>query len=80
LRDPSVNICTSEMAGRHTALIESIHRQASIGTVPPDAVAWSGANGQSSQVPDIKGLAEALHRSYAAEQSLVAGGFKVAAS
>jgi predicted dehydrogenase len=63
LRDPSVRICTSEMAGRHTALIESIHRQASIGTVPPAAVAWSGANGESSQVPDINGLAEALHRS-----------------
>ncbi|HEX2860130.1 MAG TPA: Gfo/Idh/MocA family oxidoreductase [Lacunisphaera sp.] len=79
LRDPSVRICTSEMAGRHTALIESIHRQASIGTVPPSAIAWSGANGQASQVPSIKGLAEALHRSYVAEQSLVAAGFNVGA-
>jgi hypothetical protein len=30
-------------------------------------------------VPDIVGLAEALRRSYVAEQSLAAGGFKLGA-
>lgn len=78
LRDPAARICTSELAGRHTALIESIHRQGRIGTVPPAGVAWSGTNGHASQVPDITGLAEALHRSYETEQSLVAGGFRTA--
>jgi hypothetical protein len=79
LGDSSVRICTSELAGRHTALIESIHRQANIATVPTQQVDWSGANGTASQVPDIRGLAEALHRSYEAEQSLAAGGFKLGA-
>lgn len=79
LHDPAVRICTSELAGRHTALIESIHRQANIATVPAAQVNWSGANGTTSQVPDIRGLAEALHRSYEAEQSLAAGGFRVGA-
>ncbi|MFZ5494676.1 MAG: Gfo/Idh/MocA family protein [Verrucomicrobiota bacterium] len=79
LRDPAVPICTSALAGRHTALIESIHRQANIGTVPPSAVTWTGANGLASQVPDIRGLGEALRRSYLAEQSLAEAGFKLGA-
>jgi hypothetical protein len=77
LRDPAVRICTSELAGRHTALIETIHRQGKIATVPVAEVTWTGANGATSQVPDIKGLGEALRRSYQAEQSLTAGGFKL---
>ena len=79
LSDPTVPICTSLLAGQHTALIESIHRQGSISTVPSAEVNWSGANGATSQVPDIRGLAEALRRSYVAEQSLAAGGFKLGA-
>lgn len=77
LRDPATPICTSELAGRHTALIESIHRQACIGTVPGEKVSWAGTNGDASQVPEIKGLAEALSRSYVAEQSLAASGFSL---
>lgn len=77
LTDPAQPICTSELAGRHTALIEAIHREARIDTVPAEDVNWSGANGLAAQVPDIKGLGEALRRSYLAEQSLAATGFKV---
>ena len=79
LRDPGVRICTSELAGRHTALIEAIHRQGRIGVVPSADVTWSGANGTTTQVPDIRGLGEALRRSYESEQSLAAGGFKLGA-
>lgn len=79
LHDPAGRICTSDLAGRHTALIEAIHRQARIATVPAAEVTWSGANGTASQVPDIRGLGDALRRSYLAEQSLAAGGFTVGA-
>ena len=79
LRDPSSPICTSELAGRHTALIEAIHRQAHVENVPPEMIVWSGLNGDASQVPEIVGLAEALRRSYVAEQSLAASGFSLAA-
>ncbi len=79
LRDPSVPICTSELAGRHTALIEAIHRQARVENVPPEKINWSGLNGEASQVPEIVGLAEAMRRSYGAEQSLAASGFSLAA-
>lgn len=79
LRDPTTSICTSDVAGRHTALIEAIHRQARVEVVPPDRIAWSGHNGGAAQVPDIVGLAEAMRHSYAAEQSLAASGFSLAA-
>lgn len=79
LSDPAVPICTTELAGRHTAFIEAIHGQARIGTVPEGDVTWSGANGQASQIPDIRGLGAALRRSYLAEQSLAEGGFKTGA-
>lgn len=79
LHDPAVPICTSELAGRHTALIEAIHRQARIDTVPAAGVNWFGNNGSASQVPDIRGLCEALRRSYLAEQSLAESGFKIGA-
>ena len=80
LRNPATPICTSELAGRHTALIEAIHRQARVELVPPEKIAWSGTNGEASQVPEILGMAEALRRSYVAEQSLAASGFSLAAS
>ncbi len=79
LRDPATPICTSELAGRHTALIEAIHRQAHVELVPPEKIVWSGTNGDASQVPEILGMAEALRRSYVAEQSLAASGFSLAA-
>lgn len=79
LHDPAVRICTSELAGLHTALIEAIHREAQIENVPRERVNWSGLNGDASQVPEIEGLAEAMRRSYVAEQSLAASGFSLAA-
>jgi len=79
LRDPATPICTSELAGRHTAVIESIHREAHINPVPPEQVSWTGASGEASGMPDIKGLAAALHRAYLAENSLAASGFILAA-
>ncbi len=78
LRDPAIPICTSELAGRHTALIEALHRQARVELVPPEKIVWSGPNGDAAQVPEIVGLAEALRRSYVAEQSLAASGFSLA--
>jgi predicted membrane-bound mannosyltransferase len=75
LRDPGAAICTSELAAQHTALIEMIHQQGAIETVPPDRVTWVGEKGKSSQVAQIQGLTEALRRSYTAEQSLAASGF-----
>jgi len=75
LHDSAVRICPTELAGRHTALIESIHHQADIGTVPASLVTWVGVNGQASEVPAIRGLTAALHRAHGDGQSLAATGF-----
>ena len=79
LHDPAIRICTSGLAGLHTALIEAIHRQAQVENVPRERINWSGLGGDASQVPEIEGLAEAMRRSYVAEQSLAASGFSLAA-
>lgn len=79
LHDPAVRICTSELAGLHTVLIEAIHRQAQVENVPRERINWSGLNDDASRVPEIEGLAEAMRRSYVAEQSLAASGFSLAA-
>ncbi len=78
LRDASVPICTAEMAGQHTALIEAAHRQSAIVDFPPATVEWSGPNGASSQVPEVPGMADAMRRAFQTEKSLNACGFSPA--
>jgi hypothetical protein len=75
LHNPAVRICPTELAARHTALIESIHHQAQIGTVPATLVTWAGANGLTSEVPAIRGLTTALQKAYSNGQSLAVTGF-----
>lgn len=75
LRDASVPVCTTEMAGQHTALIEAAHRQSAIVDFSPASVHWRGPNGAGSQVPEVPGMAAALRQAFGAEQSLGACGF-----
>lgn len=77
LRDPSVRICTSELASRHTALVEGLHRGAEIVTVPPGQISWVGVNGAGSQVPDIQGLGPALRLAYLTGRSLAESNFSI---
>jgi len=75
VRDQATPICTTELAGRHTALIESIHREADIATVPPEMIAWLEAEGGTALVPDVNGLADALRLSCMSGRSLADTGF-----
>lgn len=75
LRDPAAPICTTEMAGRHTALVEALHRQGEIVPIAPSLVTWSGAPGDASAMPSVHGLDQAMQRAYAAQSPLVAAGF-----
>lgn len=75
LRDPAAPICTSEMAGRHTALVEALHRQGEILPVAPSLVTWSGAPGDASAMPSVQGLDQAMQRAYATQSPLAAAGF-----
>jgi predicted dehydrogenase len=80
LRDPAVPICTTEMAGELTKLIEDVHRSAPIVTIPASRVQWTEVNGHSSSVPEIAGMAEAMRRAFVTEKSLAADGFASAVS
>ncbi len=75
LRDPAVPVCTAEMAGQHTALIEAAHRQGAIVDFPAASVQWSGPNGASAQVPEVPGMAAAMRQAFGAEKLLSACGF-----
>ncbi|HRJ46622.1 MAG TPA: Gfo/Idh/MocA family oxidoreductase [Opitutaceae bacterium] len=78
LRDPSVPVCTTTMAARHTALIEAIHRAALIRSFPAGMIEWAGDNGAAAQVPAVPGLEAALRAAYAGQESLRTAGFSVA--
>jgi predicted dehydrogenase len=75
LRDPAAPVCTTEMAGRHTALIESLHRQGEIISLAPALVTWSGGPGDATAMPSVQGLDAAMQRAYATQSPLAAAGF-----
>ena len=68
-------VCTTEMAGQHTALIEAAHRKNVIVDFPAGTVQWSGRNGDGSQVPEVPGMAEAMRQAFGSEKLLRACGF-----
>jgi len=78
LRDAKVPVCTTAMAGQHTALIEAVHRATPITALPADQVQWAGPNGAASAGPDVPGLVVAMRRAFAEEKLLSACGFSAA--
>jgi hypothetical protein len=75
LHDRATAICTTEMAGRHTAVVESLHRVAAVSAFAPGSVSWSAGNGDATAIPSVQGLAEAMRRAYAAQITLAEAGF-----
>lgn len=75
LHDPTVAICTTELAGRHTAVIEALHRRVEVVTIPSAMVSWSGGPGDAAAIPSVHGLEDALQRAYAVQSTLAAAGF-----
>jgi predicted dehydrogenase len=74
LTDPTALICGPEVAGCHTAVIESIHRVGQVVTVPPEAIRWNGPDAVGS-VPVVTGLEAALGRAFEQGSTLAAAGF-----
>ncbi|MEJ1974342.1 MAG: hypothetical protein WDM96_18350 [Lacunisphaera sp.] len=79
LRDPAVPVCTTTMAGQHTALIEAVHRATPIVALPAEVIRWAGPDGAASAGPEVTGLAPAMHRAFAEGKLLSACGFSAAA-
>ncbi|HEY4302295.1 MAG TPA: Gfo/Idh/MocA family oxidoreductase [Candidatus Didemnitutus sp.] len=75
LHDPSVPICTSEMAASLASLVEAVHHSTPIRSVPPTLVHWRDYNGAPAAVPEVAGMADALRRAFRTEKSLAAEGF-----
>lgn len=73
LTDPAAQICSPDIAGRHTALIEAVQRAGAVVPVPAGILAWQGE--AAAAVPVVAGLELALDRAYAAGSTLAAAGF-----
>ena len=78
LHEPDFPVCTSELASRHTAVIEAIHRKTPIHNFPAESVQWSADNGSPTAVAGVRGLDAALRRAFATQKSLADSGFLVA--
>jgi predicted dehydrogenase len=75
LVEPSLPICGSDLAARHTALIEAVHRASIVEPFRAQEVDWNDANGGT---PKVVGLIPALRRAFATERSLAESGFCLA--
>lgn len=75
LWNSAVPICTTEMAGQHTALVEAIHRTGRIVVPSADLITWAPMQEKAAPVPDVTGLGEAMRRAFAQESTLATAGF-----
>lgn len=79
LREPTMPICSTELAERHTAAVEAIQGASPIRVFPAEKTTWGKVAGVSSLVPDVDGLARALRHAFAGMQSLAESGYPLAA-
>lgn len=75
LRDPAIPVCTTAMAARHTALIESIHRTGRVAVLPAERIVWQAKDGPASALPAMPGLDAALRQAFTEQKTLRACGF-----
>ena len=79
LHDGSVPICGTEIAARHTTVIEAVQQAAAIRSFPAGQVNWAHTDQAASEVPEVSGLVHALRRAFASERLLSESGFAAAA-
>jgi predicted dehydrogenase len=75
LTDPSTPICPTELAARHTALIDAVHRSAPIVSIPAAEIEWAPSVDAPNAVPSVRHLDEALHSAFANGGTLATAGF-----
>ncbi len=76
MSDPAAPICGTEMAARHTAIIEAVHRSATIRDFSAAELNWADDARQGSAVPEVNGLTIALRRAFETHKLLAESGFK----
>lgn len=75
LHDPAAVICDTAMAERHTALVEAIHAQAPVQTIPPALIDWITPPDGTSPIPAVRGLERAMQAACANHRLLREEGF-----
>ena len=76
LRGPAA-ICPTDLATRHTALIEGIHHAAPVAEFPADRIEWAGEG--AAAIPAVAGLDAALRLAFAGQLALRDVGFSLVA-
>jgi hypothetical protein len=64
LRDPLAPVCTTAIAEKHTRLIEDVQRAGVIHEFPETRVDWTPDGENGSEIPVVRGLAEAFDQSF----------------
>jgi predicted dehydrogenase len=75
LRDATVAICTPEIAGVHTAVIESLHADIPVQGWGAEDIQWTPGVSAEGAIPWVAGLDETLRRAYEQGGSLASAGF-----
>jgi predicted dehydrogenase len=77
LRNPLTQICDIGVAREHTALVEAIHRSATIKPLADEAIQWRPLVKGAALVPCIQGLELAMRRAFAERHLLRETGFNL---
>lgn len=60
LRDPRAPVCTTAIAEKHTQLIENLQHIGRVSAFPQTSIDWKQDGDTHSEIPVVRGLAEAL--------------------
>jgi predicted dehydrogenase len=73
--DPSVEICTTALAARHTSLIDAVHAWAPIATIPLSEITSSAVPDNPEAVLSVRQLDNSLRSGFSTGCTLQAAGF-----
>ena len=64
LRDSRAFICTTALAGHHSAFIENVQTASTVRTIPSSLIHWLPDSSNHGEIPCVHGLATALDRAF----------------
>lgn len=76
LSDPSVHVCSTDLAMMHTAFIEALHRDANIRPIDPELFNWGEGGDGPSANPAVKNLSRRMREAHAAGSQLSSPHFR----
>jgi predicted dehydrogenase len=70
LSDPAAFVCTTEIAEKHTRLIEAVHQSGPVREFPASSIDWVTDPNTRSEIPSVNDLADDLNEALARGGSL----------